>query len=85
MGIVKTIYNVLGGFYSHYNSMTPTKSVNKVTILSPLFLCTFYIYEETTHPYNLISFGPLATRTTSTSIPEHSFIFCGIGSSDPSS
>ena len=85
MGIVKTIYNVLGGFYSHYNSMTPTKSVNKVTIFLSPFLCIFYIYEVTAHPYNLISFGPLATRTTSISISEHSFIFCGIGSSDPSS
>ena len=84
MGIVKTIYNVLGGFYSHYNSMTPAKSVNKVTIFLSLFLCTFYIYEVTTPPYNLISFGPQATRTTSTSISEHSFILCGIGSSVPS-
>ena len=42
MGIVKTIYNVLGGFYSHYNSMDMPRSVNKHHKISRLFLCTSY-------------------------------------------
>ena len=40
MGIVKTIYNVLGGFYSHYNSMDMPISVNKHHKISIAFLCT---------------------------------------------
>ena len=30
MGLVKTIYNVLGGFYMDYNSTIPTESVHKL-------------------------------------------------------
>ena len=30
MGLVKTIYNVLGGFYMDYNSTNATESVHKL-------------------------------------------------------
>ena len=41
MGLVKTIYNVLGGFYMDYNSTNPIKSVHKLNKSLHLFLCTF--------------------------------------------
>ena len=41
MGLVKTIYNVLGGFYMDYNSTNPLKSVHKLNKSLYLFLCTF--------------------------------------------
>ena len=41
MGLVKTIYNVLGGFYSDYNSTNPLKSVHKLNKSFQFFLCTF--------------------------------------------
>ena len=41
MGLVKTIYNVLGGFYMDYNSTNPIKSVHKVNKSLHHFLCTF--------------------------------------------
>ena len=41
MGLVKTIYNVLGGFYMDYNSTTTTESVHKHNKRLHLFLCTF--------------------------------------------
>ena len=41
MGLVKTIYNVLGGFYMDYNSTNPTESVHKLNKKSYVFLCTF--------------------------------------------
>ena len=41
MGLVKTIYNVLGGFYSDYNSIIPTESVHKLNKSLKFFLCTF--------------------------------------------
>ena len=41
MGLVKTIYNVLGGFYSDYNSIIPTESVHKLNKSLKVFLCTF--------------------------------------------
>ena len=41
MGLVKTIYNVLGGFYMDYNSTNPIISVHKLNKRLNLFLCTF--------------------------------------------
>ena len=41
MGLVKTIYNVLGGFYMDYNSTNPIISVHKLNKSLQLFLCTF--------------------------------------------
>ena len=41
MGLVKTIYNVLGGFYMNYNSTNPTESVHKLNKSFKVFLCTF--------------------------------------------
>ncbi len=41
MGLVKTIYNVLGGFYMDYNITNPLKSVHKLNKSLHLFLCTF--------------------------------------------
>ena len=41
MGLVKTIYNVLGGFYMDYNSTNPIISVHKLNKSLKLFLCTF--------------------------------------------
>ena len=41
MGLVKTIYNVLGGFYIDYNSTIPLKSVHKLNKSFLGFLCTF--------------------------------------------
>ena len=41
MGLVKTIYNVLGGFYMDYNSTNTTESVHKHNKRLHLFLCTF--------------------------------------------
>ena len=41
MGLVKTIYNVLGGFYMDYNSTIPTESVHKLHKSLCYFLCTF--------------------------------------------
>ena len=41
MGLVKTIYNVLGGFYMNYNSTIPLKSVHKLHKSFVNFLCTF--------------------------------------------
>ena len=41
MGLVKTIYNVLGGFYMDYNSTNHLKSVHKLTKSLKSFLCTF--------------------------------------------
>lgn len=41
MGLVKTIYNVLGGFYMDYNSTNPIKSVHKLNKSLHFFLCTF--------------------------------------------
>ncbi len=41
MGLVKTIYNVLGGFYMDYNSTNSTESVHKLNKSLHLFLCTF--------------------------------------------
>ena len=41
MGLVKTIYNVLGGFYMDYNSTIPLKSVHKLNKSSVNFLCNF--------------------------------------------
>ena len=43
MGLVKTIYNVLGGFYMDYNSTNPLKSVHKLNKNSDKILCTFFI------------------------------------------
>lgn len=41
MGLVKTIYNVLGGFYMDYNSTILTESVHKLNKRLQVFLCTF--------------------------------------------
>ena len=41
MGLVKTIYNVLGGFYMDYNSTFLTISVHKLNKSLTVFLCTF--------------------------------------------
>ncbi len=41
MGLVKTIYNVLGGFYMDYNSTNATESVHKLHKTLQVFLCTF--------------------------------------------
>ena len=41
MGLVKTIYNVLGGFYMDYNSTNATESVYKLNNSLHSFLCTF--------------------------------------------
>ena len=41
MGLVKTIYNVLGGFYMDYNSTNTTESVHKLNKRLQVFLCTF--------------------------------------------
>ena len=41
MGLVKTIYNVLGGFYMDYNSTNTMESVHKLHKRLQLFLCTF--------------------------------------------
>ena len=41
MGLVKTIYNVLGGFYMDYNSTNATVSVHKLNKRLHVFLCTF--------------------------------------------
>ena len=41
MGLVKTIYNVLGGFYMDYNSTNATESVHKLNKSFQVFLCTF--------------------------------------------
>ena len=41
MGLVKTIYNVLGGFYMDYNSTILTESVHKLNKRLQFFLCTF--------------------------------------------
>ena len=41
MGLVKTIYNVLGGFYMDYNSTNATESVHKLNKKLHPFLCTF--------------------------------------------
>ena len=41
MGLVKTIYNVLGGFYMDYNSTNPIISVHKLNKSLNVFLCTF--------------------------------------------
>ena len=41
MGLVKTIYNVLGGFYMDYNSTNTTESVHKLHKSLSVFLCTF--------------------------------------------
>ena len=41
MGLVKTIYNVLGGFYMDYNSTNSTESVHKLNKSFKVFLCTF--------------------------------------------
>ena len=41
MGLVKTIYNVLGGFYMDYNSTNTTESVHKLHKNLQVFLCTF--------------------------------------------
>ena len=41
MGLVKTIYNVLGGFYMDYNSTNATESVHKLNKTLHVFLCTF--------------------------------------------
>ena len=41
MGLVKTIYNVLGGFYMDYNSTILTESVHKLNKSLQVFLCTF--------------------------------------------
>ena len=41
MGLVKTIYNVLGGFYMDYNSTNATESVHKLNNSLQFFLCTF--------------------------------------------
>ena len=41
MGLVKTIYNVLGGFYMDYNSTNHSKSVHKLNKSLQNFLCTF--------------------------------------------
>ena len=41
MGLVKTIYNVLGGFYMDYNSTNTTESVHKLNKRLKVFLCTF--------------------------------------------
>ena len=43
MGLVKTIYNVLGGFYMDYNSTNPIISVHKLNKTSHGFLCTFHL------------------------------------------
>ena len=37
MGLVKTIYNVLGGFYMDYNITNATESVHKLNKKSPTF------------------------------------------------
>ena len=42
MGLVKTIYNVLGGFYMDYNSTNATESVHKLNKTLHGFLCTFH-------------------------------------------
>ncbi len=41
MGLVKTIYNVLGGFYMDYNSTNTTESVHKLHKRLQVFLCIF--------------------------------------------
>lgn len=41
MGLVKTIYNVLGGFYMNYNSTFLTISLHKLYKSFQLFLCIF--------------------------------------------
>ena len=41
MGLVKTIYNVLGGFYMDYNSTNPIISVHKLNKSFHFFLCFF--------------------------------------------
>ena len=41
MGLVKTIYNVLGGFYMDYNSTNATESVHKLNKRLQVFLCIF--------------------------------------------
>ncbi len=41
MGLVKTIYNVLGGFYMDYNSTNLIISVHKLNKSLQYFLCTF--------------------------------------------
>ena len=42
MGLVKTIYNVLGGFYMDYNSTFRIISVHKLHKRFKVFLCIFY-------------------------------------------
>ena len=41
MGLVKTIYNVLGGFYVLYNSMIFKESVHKLKKNKKIFLYYF--------------------------------------------
>ena len=41
MGLVKTIYNVLGGFYMDYNSTFLIISVHKLNKSLTIFLCIF--------------------------------------------
>ena len=41
MGLVKTIYNVLGGFYMDYNITNLLKSLHKLNKSLHFFLCTF--------------------------------------------
>ena len=43
MGLVKTIYNVLGGFYMDYNSTNSTESVHKLNKNFQVFLCIFHL------------------------------------------
>ena len=41
MGLVKTIYNVLGGFYVIYNNTLSYESVHKLNKNIKKFLCMF--------------------------------------------
>ncbi|MCI7522702.1 hypothetical protein, partial [Roseburia hominis] len=41
-GIAKTIYNVLGGFYGYYSTMTAQRSVHKLHKTSISFLYILY-------------------------------------------
>ena len=41
MGLVKTIYNVLGGFYVLYNSINFMKSLHKLLRIFQKFSCIF--------------------------------------------
>ena len=56
MGLVKTIYNVLGGFYSDYNIMFSKISVHKHDKKLNLFLFMLYSTFSPIHHFSPINY-----------------------------